>query len=368
MSETRPPGQSARRSQVLAWGLWDVGATGVNAIVTTFVFSVYLTSTVGDDLPGGTTPQSWLFRALAVAGLVVAVLAPLTGVWVDAPWRRRRVLALLTGLVVLLTASMSLVRDDYHYLWLGLVLLGGTAACGELSDRALQRDAAPALDASDIGPHLRVRFRHGLFRQCHAAADRLCRVHRGRRRHPRTARNPRRRRPERAGGDAARRRVVRAVRAAASSSWCPSAAADRGDAREDVGLVGAYRKLWREIVGEWRRDHNIVYYLFASAVFRDGLTGVFAFGAVLGVSVYGISSANVLLFGVSASVIAALGAFLGGLVDDRLGSKPRHPRLAGLDDRDRAGPAGRCPDRSASGSVGCCSACSSGRRSRRRGR
>ena len=84
-----------------------------------------------------------------------------------------------------------------------------------------------------------------------------------------------------------------------------------------------------KIVGEWRRDHNIVYYLFASAVFRDGLTGVFAFGAVLGVSAYGISSANVLLFGVSASVIAAVGAFLGGLVDDRLGIQARHPRLTG---------------------------------------
>ena len=65
-----------------------------------------------------------------------------------------------------------------------------------------------------------------------------------------------------------------------------------------------------------------MYYLLASAVFRDGLTGVFAFGAVLGVSVYGISEANVLLFGVSASVVAALGAVLGGLLDDRIGSKP----------------------------------------------
>ena len=139
MSETRPPGQTARRSQVLSWGLWDVGATGVNAIVVTFVFSVYLTSTVGDDLPGATTPQSWLFRALAVAGIVVALLAPVTGVWVDAPWRRRRVLAMLTGVVVLLTASMSLVRDDYHYLWLGLVLLASTAACSRAADRALQR-------------------------------------------------------------------------------------------------------------------------------------------------------------------------------------------------------------------------------------
>jgi UMF1 family MFS transporter len=94
------------------------------------------------------------------------------------------------------------------------------------------------------------------------------------------------------------------------------------DRRQAIGFFGAYRQLWSEIVGEWRRDRNVVYYLLASAVFRDGLTGVFAFGAVLGVSVYGISDADVLLFGISASVIAAIGALLGGLLDDRLGSKP----------------------------------------------
>jgi UMF1 family MFS transporter len=59
----------------------------------------------------------------------------------------------------------------------------------------------------------------------------------------------------------------------------------------------------------------------ASAVFRDGLTGVFTFGAVLGVSVYGLSQADVLVFGVCASTVAAIGAMLGGVLDDRLGSK-----------------------------------------------
>ncbi len=89
-----------------------------------------------------------------------------------------------------------------------------------------------------------------------------------------------------------------------------------------VGFFGGYRKLWTEIRDEWQRDHNVVYYLIASAVFRDGLTGVFAFGAVLGVRVYGVSEADVLLFGVSASVIAAVGAVVGGLLDDRFGAKP----------------------------------------------
>jgi len=87
MSDLRPPAP-AQRPQVLSWALWDFGATGVNAIVVTFVFSVYLTSSVGRDLPGDTSPASWLGRALALAGLVVALLAPVTGVWVDAPWRR----------------------------------------------------------------------------------------------------------------------------------------------------------------------------------------------------------------------------------------------------------------------------------------
>jgi UMF1 family MFS transporter len=97
---------------------------------------------------------------------------------------------------------------------------------------------------------------------------------------------------------------------------------DPDERGESVGFLGAYRTLWSEIVGEWRRDRNVVYYLGASAVFRDGLTGVATFGAVLGVKVYGISAADVLLFGVGASVIAAVGAVLGGLLDDRVGSKP----------------------------------------------
>jgi len=320
VSQTLPPGQTARRSQVLSWGLWDVGATGVNAIVITFVFSVYLTSTVGDDLPGATTPQSWLFRALAAAGILVALLAPVTGVWVDAPWRRRRVLAMLSGVVVLVTASMSLVRDDYHYLWLGLVLLAATAACAELSTvpyNALLRQLSTPQTSGRIsgfgsgmgyfGSVMLLLIVYVLLISGDGDSRGLLGI------------------PTADGQNVRAAMLLAAVWFALFAVpifiTVPSPPRDPADPRANIGFIGAYRRLWREVVGEWRRDHNIVYYLLASAVFRDGLPGVFAFGAVLGVSAYGISSADVLLFGVSASVIAALGAFLGGVVDDRLGSK-----------------------------------------------
>ena len=118
---------------MLAWALWDCGSTGIGAIVVTFVFSVYLTRTVGDDLSGGTSPTSWLGWALFFSGVTVALLAPVIGVWVDAPHRRRQTLAVLTAMVVLLTSAMSLIRDDASYLLAGLLLLGFTAACNDLA-------------------------------------------------------------------------------------------------------------------------------------------------------------------------------------------------------------------------------------------
>ncbi len=116
MSNLASGSRTSGRSRVVAWALWDCGSTGLNAIVVTFVFSVYLTSTVGAGMPGGASAASWLGRTLAVAGLTVAVLAPLVGVWVEAPRRRRVALAVLTGIAVTLTSAMSLIRDEPGYL------------------------------------------------------------------------------------------------------------------------------------------------------------------------------------------------------------------------------------------------------------
>ena len=310
----------APRGRVLAWALWDCGSTGLNAVVVTFVFNVYLTGTVGAGLQGATSPASWLGRALAVAGVVVATLAPVVGVWVDVPQRRRRTLGFLTAGLVLLTSGMSLIRDDLSYLWAGLVLLALAAAFSDLAsvpyNAMLRQLATPETSgrisgigwgAGYVGSMVLLLLVYVGFIAGDGPTTGLLNI------------------PTADGQN---------VRAAMllTAAWmavfalpvliAPPPAHDLDTtSRAKTGLLGAYRKLWSDITAEWRRDRNVVYYLMASAVFRDGLMGVFTFGGVLAAAVYGLSPADVLLFGVTANVVAAVGALVGGLLDDRLGSK-----------------------------------------------
>ncbi len=315
-SGLRAPG----RSRVVAWALWDTGSSGLNAIVLTFVFSVYLTSTVGRDLPGGASAASWLGRALAGAGLVVAALAPLVGVWVEAPRRRRQALAVLTVVVVVLTSAMSLIRADARYLWAGLILLALTVACGDLASvpyNAMLRQLSTPQTSGRISGF-------GWAAGYAGSVVLLLVVYLG----FISGTGPTRGLLGLSAGDG--QNVRAAVLLAAG--WLALLAlpllftADRLVAVDAVaplppGVFGAYRKLWSDLTSEWRRDRNLVFYLLASAVFRDGVAGIFAFGAVLGVNVYGVSAGDVLIFGVAASVVAAVGAVLGGILDDRIGSK-----------------------------------------------
>src|SRR4051794_18761054 len=78
-----PQPDKLQRSRVAAWALWDCGQTGLSAITSTFVFSVYLTTSVGVGTPLGATPVSWLARSAAAAGITIALFAPLLGVWVE---------------------------------------------------------------------------------------------------------------------------------------------------------------------------------------------------------------------------------------------------------------------------------------------
>ncbi len=314
-------GQAASRRQVAAWGLWDWGSAAFNAVIVTFVFSVYLTDAVGDDLPGSISASTWLGWSLGIAGFFIAVLAPVSGQRFDATGRRKRSLAVLTFLTIATMAAMFLVVDDYHYLWLGLVLLGVGSVIFELAGVPYNAMMRQVSTPENIGRVSGFGWAMGYFGGivlllvCYLGFI---------------------------AGDGDSRGLlglttegglnIRLV-ALLAAAWfavfalpvlfavpeLPRSAADPGAAK--AGFVESYRVLWRDLKDLWEADRRTVWFLIASALFRDGLAGVFTFGAVLAVNVYGMASDSVLLFGVAANVVAALGAIVAGRLDDRVGPK-----------------------------------------------
>ena len=113
------------RGRVLAWGLWDWGSSAYNAVILTFVFSVYLTDAVGKGLPGPIDAGRLARLRDRRGGVRHRARRPGVG---PALGRRRapqaRHSASGPACTVLTMAGLFAVREDYHWLWLGLLLLG----------------------------------------------------------------------------------------------------------------------------------------------------------------------------------------------------------------------------------------------------
>lgn len=77
----------------------------------------------------------------------------------------------------------------------------------------------------------------------------------------------------------------------------------------------------RETIVHVRRYANIVRFLVARMLYADGLGAIFAFGGLYAAVTFDWSATELGLFGIIITVTAAIGAFLGGPLDDRLGAK-----------------------------------------------
>ncbi len=310
------PTPRTRRGRVVAWALWDWGSSAYNTIVVTFVIAPYLTEDVAAGAPpGALSGATWLSISLAAAGLLIALLAPVIGQRADAGGRRKLSLALWSALTILSSAGLFFVRDEYSYLWLGLILMAGGSVFSEFAAVSYNAMLRQVSTPSTIGKVSGIGWGAGylggigvllgaylLFIQPDVGlfgvtAD---------------------------GG--LKFRVLAVVAAVWFAVWSipvlvavPEIPPTDRSAR--VGFFASYRVLIRQLRGLYADSRHTVWFLLASAIFRDGLAAVFAFGAVLARSVYGLTAGEVIIFGVAANVVAAAGAFVAGYLEDRVGPK-----------------------------------------------
>ncbi|MDD9207898.1 MFS transporter [Georgenia sp. 10Sc9-8] len=310
-----PPHGRARRPgfgwPVYAWGLWDWGSAAFNAVITTFVFTVYLTSDAFG--PGADERLGW---ALAAAGVLVAVLAPVTGQRADRSGRRTFWLGANTVAVVVISASLFFVAPSPDYLWLGLVLLAAGNVFFEFAGvnyNAMLNDiSTPATVGRISGLGWGLGYIGGIVLLLIVYFGLID--------------------PEVGlfgitGENGMDVRVTMLICAAWTLVFSlpvlltvrDDTTARRRSAR--VGLLRSYRLLFRSVADLWRRDRNTVYFLGASAIFRDGLAGVFTFGGVIAAGTFGFSAGQVIIFGVAANIVAGIATVLFGALDDRFGPK-----------------------------------------------
>lgn len=345
LEPTGQPGPSGRllgRRTVLAWSLWDWGSAAFNAVVTTFVFTRWITSSAfvdpvvvdaaeaGGD---GSTAQAvldsvlaqhstWLGWGVAAAGLTIALLAPVLGSRSDRSGRRRLWLAINTAVVVVLMAAMFVITPDPAALELNLVLGIVLLALGNIFfelasvsyNAMLAQVSTPATVGKISGLGWGAGYLGGIVLLLVLFTGFI---------------NPDVGWFGVTGEDGLNIRVAVLV----SALWfavfaipvlrtVPEVPAEPDESAGDrPSIAESYRRLAADVVALWRADRRTVWFLLSSAVFRDGLAGVFTFGGIIASVSFGFSASEVIVFAIVANVVAGLTTIAAGYVEDRVGAK-----------------------------------------------
>ena len=339
---------------VIAWGLWDWGSAAFNAVITTFVFTVYL---VSDSFGPKADNESALSIGLAVAGLFIALLAPVTGQRSDRGGRTVFWLGGYTAVVIVVSAFLFLVRPEPGYLWLGIVLLGVGNIFFELAsvnynailNHLASKDRIGAVSGLGwgmgylggivlllilyvalVGPSPLISFPAGTGMGVRVAML-VSAVWFGLSALPVLIN--RSRRLGRTGAEAGDDEVSEGMASAepgrdrAGMEAEPEDAASH-NAEHKESLLTSYKLLWRTLLQLHHFQPRLLWFLLAAAVFRDGLAGVFTYGGIIAQNTFGFSSGDVIIFAIVANIVAGIATIGAGRLDDRFG--PRNVIMASL--------------------------------------
>ena len=310
-SSTRKP---ISKHATWAWMLWDWAEQPYPTIIQTFIFATYITSSYFG--PNKDVLASQLGIGGAIAGLAVALSAPVFGRRSDAAGHRKRWLLINSGLLIAIMVATYFVEPLPSFFVFGVVLYSIGSVVQETSfinyyamlkqvtnPTSMGRISGMAWGLGYVGGILLLVF--SLFGFVTPDVPLF-------------------------GVSTANAENIR-VLFLFSAVWMtvftiPLAlfvpeveATNEKIARESIGA--SYRALFAQLGDLRRRSPDVLKYLIASAVYRDGLAGVFTFGAILGSVAFGFSQTQVIMFGIAANVVAGIGAGLGGIMDDRIGTK-----------------------------------------------
>lgn len=312
--------KEAGKAALAGWVLYDWAAQPFFTLIFTFIFGPYFVARLAASPEVG---QAWWTGATAAAGLVIAILSPILGAFADATGPRKPWIALFSVFYVVGSAALwwasPTLETGFLIALVGYVLATIGAEFGIVFTNAMMPDLVGREKMgrlSGIGwgvgyaggllaliimlglviPGENGRTMFGLpsilgFSHDTYAGERFV------------------------GPFTAMWYLVFVLPLFLFTPDAPK----RASAREAIrnGL-----KQLQDTLSGWREHRNAFLYLLASMSYKDALVGVFALGGIVGAAVFGWPIMVVGIFGLIINLVGVFGSFIGGWLDDKLGSKP----------------------------------------------
>ncbi len=304
----------------LSWAMWDWASQSFPTVITSFVFSVYITSEF--FAPAGLSTEEagnytsyWLGVSSTIAGIVIALIAPIVGRRSDAMGRKKLWLFVNTYLFAIMVGLMFFVAPERGFFFFGLTLLALGGIFFEFASVNYNAMLSWVTTPANRGKISQFGWGLGYMGGILLLVISLFIIQFGG--------------AQLLGIPDEQALPVRVVMLL-SMLWVfifsipllinvPETPPARE--MEKSSVLTSYMDLFRKIRKLASTDKNMLLFLVGSAVYRDGLNGVFAFGAVLGAIAFGLDLTGVILFGIAANLVAGAGTFAAALLEDRFGSK-----------------------------------------------
>ena len=301
---------SNARNAVFSWCLYDWASSAFPAVITTFVFATYFTKAVAPDPISGTAMWG---HAASLAGLAIALLGPVLGAVADHGGRQKPYLAFFTGIAALACAAMWFVTPDASSVLRALVLFAVATVAFELAtifyNSLLPKVATHETLGRVSGWGWGLGYVGGIF--CLAfvlfafvqAPEPLL------------------------GLDKATAENVRIVGPFTALWWLVFALPLLFVLREGPSQMRPVSAIKRGLgdmkglVAFLKAHPTVAWFLLANMIYTDGLTTLFAFGAIYASGTFGMALDEVIMFGIALNLTAGIGAFGFAWLDDKLGSR-----------------------------------------------
>jgi MFS transporter, UMF1 family len=308
------------RAAVVSWIFFDWAAQPYFTLITTFVFAPYFATHVAADPASG---QSLWGFATAAAGLMIALMSPVLGAIADASGRRKPWIAAFGALLVIGSSLMWFGRPGDASIIPPLLLAYGIATVGVEFATVFNNAMMPTLVPPDkigrlSGTGWATGYIGGIVSLILVLGFLAANPESGRTLFgftPLFGLDPVTHQGDRITGPLTGIWFV--IFVLPMFLLTPDYPAKRG-------LRDALREGLFELRGTLRelpKHRSMAAFLLANMIYTDGLVSLFAFGGIYAAGTFGWNTIEIGTFGIILAIAGTLGGWLGGKLDDALGSK-----------------------------------------------